>query len=147
MPDATIGHNRRLPDVLKDIVDDMPEQVRAEFAPHLERTKELAANAATVPGTIANDAQEKLGTDILAQLGSHVKVIEAAREGMKAPVLQMGKIIDNVAKAEGQAPLEEQIKRINPGMTIYKRDKAERERRRLEEEARKHGCASCGESQ
>ena len=136
-PRAVLGGNRQpLETYLKDLVTDLPERVEAELTDEIAATNSFVASAADVPGNIENDEEERVASDILAQMNKHHKVVESRREGIKAPILQMGKIIDNVAKTKGQAPLEQQINRINPGMTRYKREKVERERRAREEAER-----------
>lgn len=136
-PAAVPGHNRQpLETYLNEIIADLPARMESELADEIATTKDLAANAAEVPENIENDEEEKVASDILAQMNKHHKIVESRREGIKAPILQAGKIIDGVAKSKGQAPLEQQINRINPGMTRYKREKVERERRAREEAER-----------
>src|SRR4051812_8959837 len=96
---AQMGHNRPpLEQWLKEMVDSLPAEVRADLADQIARTKDLAANASNVPGEIKNDDEEKIASDILAQMSAHIKVVESRREGIKAPLLQANKIVDNIAK-------------------------------------------------
>lgn len=133
-PRAVSGSNfPPLETYLKEINDGLPDRLRQELDDELKRTRELAENAAGVPSSIDTDEEEKKASDILSQMAKHVRVVESRREGIKAPILQAGKIIDNICKVEGQQPLESEHNRINPGLTKFKREKVEAERRRLEE--------------
>ncbi len=130
-------HNSpRLEDIFKEANEQLPDQLAADLAPEIERTKALVENAANVPNEIKNDDEEAKATDIVSQMKKHHKIIEGRRKGINAGPTTAKDIIDGFCKNRGLEPLEAAWERIEPGVTKYKRDKVEKARRDAEEKAR-----------
>lgn len=134
---AGIGHNKPpIEEVFKEINETLLSDLERECESVVKTAADLVANAATMAPDIQDDDEEKNATDIVSQMKKHAKEAESRRTGIKAGALMAGSIIDNFFKSRVFESIDQQIKRIDPGITRYKREKVEKARRAAEEAAR-----------
>lgn len=135
-PRAVPGDNAPpLEETLRDINEALPELLSKQCGYLVERSKELAESSKDVT-SITTEEQEATATDIIAQLKAHIKLTDGRRLDINALPRKAQDIINAFFKLKAIDPLEEECNRINPIITKFKREKAERERREAEEKAR-----------
>lgn len=138
-PRAVPGNN--MPVIIEEIFrtfnDELPDRLRSDCGEVIDRAKELVENAANVPEVIENEEQEAKATDIVSQMKKHQKVADSRRLGISALPRQSQAIINNFFADGAINPLEKACARIEPGVTKFKRIKAEKELREREERERK----------
>ncbi len=129
-----IGHNKPIiEEFFREINDELPTRLAEDAADIISRTDALVANAANVPDVIQNEEQEAKATDIVSQMKKHQKVADSRRLGISALPRQAQQIINTFFGEKAIDPLQKAVDRIEPGVTRFKRVKAEAERRAREE--------------
>jgi hypothetical protein len=111
--------------------------LRDQYAHKLERCADLLAGferfaAATANGIQTDDVQGKAG-DFAKQLRDEVKDVEAARDAVKRPVINAGRVIDGFFKREITDQLDAVRAKIVERMNAFL---AEKQRQAREEAAR-----------
>ena len=113
--------------------------VQIEVLPDALAHRETALTAAREITAVEDSFSQECAVTLMRDLQTIVKSVEKTRKDIKAPVLDIGRKIDNTA-ATYTAPIEVEINRVNALVTQYQiaeRVKAaELERRRLAELAR-----------
>lgn len=110
--------------------------------PDAQETRNLLLNQARTVTTVDDEFTAECAADVLKNLSAAVRDMEAARKVVKAPVLDLGKRIDSVAKnwATGLQAEEKRIKRVlgdYQAAERRKREEAERAAREAEAEAKR----------
>lgn len=115
--------------------------------PKAEKLRNQLLNQARTVETITDAFEADCAADVLKNISSAVKDMEATRKEVKAPVLELGRRIDGVAK-EWLSDLEAEKKRINRTLGDYQaeqdriRREAERREREAQEKARREAEAA-----
>lgn len=110
-------------------------QITVHIEPMAELKKADALNSARLVESVTDSFEAETAGDALKMLSDIKKGIEAARKDAKAPVLAIGRKIDDIAK-EFVEEVEVQHRRI--GLLLGEWQKAEREKqRKAEAEARR----------
>lgn len=128
-----IGHN---------VDENDPEGVRAGLVERhfdlIDRRDQLLASIERTPDVIKEGDEVEAGklADFVVQLNEHLANAKAAHKAEKAPFLRDGRIVDSFLH-EVNDPIEKGKARINKVRKVFADAKADKERRRLEEEARK----------
>jgi len=147
-PREGIGGNNPPSDaeVLRDIL-------LQDSQPLLNRRDELLGSVSRAP--LAVEDEETCGkvADLVKLLTACHKNAEATRVAKKEPFLQQGRVVDGFFK-QITDPLEKARKTLEPRLTKYQRDKADRERREreaaqraAEEEARRKAAEAAAAAQ
>ena len=127
--DAMIGHNR--PPADADQISDRLAEAHAEM---VERQADLLDALTRAPDTV-DDANAGRVTDFVKQIAAATKHINVARIVEKEPFLNGGRTVDTFFKRLSD-PLDKAKATLQDRLTIYERDKADKERRVREEAAR-----------
>lgn len=151
VPAVGLGHNK--PDALPT-VDEVISQLEADNAAALARTEEILLKGQKYL-VITNDEEDDAATQFMVSVRDRYKYSEADRVAKKAPYDELAGAVHSFFKKrildplglgasnpkEAFDPLERTDlgmgPRINRAQTIYKLKKAEDERRRREDEARR----------
>jgi len=133
-----IGHNKVPFSVqYSELNDDLQNYLDTHLTDIENRTKELIENASNAPGVVTKD-NAGIVSDVIAQIAAHVKVCEAKRTELVAPVLKAQRqvntwfamhvtdILDTPKQSTG---IKQQLLHR---LTIYERQVADEERRRRE---------------
>lgn len=110
--------------------------------PEAEKLKKQLLNQARTVETITDAFEADCAADVLKNISTAVKDMEATRKEVKAPVLELGRRIDGVAK-EWLSDLDAEKKRINRTLGDYQAEQdrirrdAERREREAQEKARR----------
>lgn len=120
----------------------------------LTEERDLALESASLVPRVTNPAQFAMATAAIGRLNSIAKTVETSRKEVKAPVIALGKRIDDVA-AQFLGKVTTEVARLKSGASAYQaevdrqareaREKAERERREAEEKARREAEAKAKE--
>lgn len=134
---VTRDHNKPIiEEYFKEINDDLPARLKDTCGEVIDRANELVENAANVPEVINSEEEEAKASDIVSQMKKHHKIADSRRLGINALPRQSQAIINSYFETGAMEPLEKAWQRIEPGVTRFKRIKAENERREREEKAR-----------
>lgn len=132
-----IGHNKPpVENLFDEVVSSLLSTLEEDCGDIITRANELAENAREVPSKITTVEEEANVTDIISQINKHIKVADSRRLGIKAGPRKAGEMIDGFFKTRAIDLLEKEVARISPVLTIFKREKAEKERREREEKER-----------
>lgn len=112
------------------------DKLLGEAEPITRAAKELIGLADAIPEEIADEETASLTADLIKDMTSHLKTVEATREAKKAPFLEGGRVVDAVFKGVAD-PLDKAKRAVNRRLTLWQQKVAEAERRAREEEARK----------
>lgn len=121
--------------------------VEVALLPDAEQTKRVLLQGSRTIKVIEDAFDAECAADQLKNLSSAIKDMEDARKTVKAPVLDLGRRIDAIAK-EWLAEIESEKKRISRVLGDYqlaerkKREAAEYEARKAEIEAREKAEAA-----
>lgn len=136
-PRATSGNNRPpVESLFQELIDELPNRLAAECKEMTERADALVANAQEVAGDINSEEQESSATDIISQIKKHIQLADSRRLGINSLPRKAKDMIDTFFAKKAIDPLQAQVDRITPGLTRWKRVKAENERREREERER-----------
>ena len=113
------------------------DELAAENAEALKSVADLLAEARALPAEVTDDETDGRVTDVVRALQNTWKQIEATREDRKAPLLAACRTVDSFFKGSLLEKLEKIKTVLESRLTVWKRKKADTERRRLAEEARK----------
>lgn len=142
--DATpgTGHNRApYREVMDELLPNLPGDLAALNVENKRIADDLVAQSATIPAVIESQEDHDKAAEIVSAITKHAKVVEAARNGDKAPPLEAGRKIDGYY-AGLATPMENAKKPLSRKIGDYLHKKAEDERRAREaEEARKRAEA------
>jgi hypothetical protein len=129
---ATIGDNLPPPDLL--VGDALRERLRDHYGDLAKRRDALVEAAERVPAIESDDVAAKV-SDFIKQVMAVVKAAEVQRVGEKEPYLEGGRGVDGFFRAITD-PLDKVKRSIEQRLTVYLREKADRERREREERER-----------
>ncbi len=124
-----IGGNNPPPDL--KIGEALREQLRDEHRDLLARRDELLQMADDFDADYATvDGDEASGTlaGIITQITKSSKIADQTREGIKAPYLEGGRIVDGFFNGNISTKLNDRAKKLNEKQTAYQRAKADRAR-------------------
>jgi hypothetical protein len=133
-----VGGNNPPPDL--KIGESLREQLRDEHRALLARRDELLQMADDFDADYATvDDDEASGTlaGIITQIVKSAKIADQTREGIKAPYLEGGRIVDGFFNGNISTKLNDRAKKLNEKQTAYQRVKADRARREAEAAAAK----------
>lgn len=133
-----IGGNSPPPDL--KIGEALREQLNDEHRALLARRDELLQMADDFDAdyaTVEDDETSGVLAGIITQMAKSSKSAGQIREGIKAPYLEGGRIIDGFFVAGICSKLDARAAKLNEKQTSYQRAKADRIRREAEESARK----------
>lgn len=123
-------------------------ETSVSISPKAEDTKQAALAEARDITTVNDEFAMACATDALRNLKQLTKEVEDARKAVKAPVLDLGRTIDGLAK-EFLAEVEQESIRVNKLLNAYaaeqRRIQMEAERKRQEEERRQREAAEKAE--
>lgn len=111
----------------------------ASITPAISQHRDEIVEAAESIEIVNGDAGQEAAARVLKDLSELCKLCEKSRTEIKAPFLEIGKLIDQRAK-EFSAPIEKQIsrlKRLSADYQLARIRKEEEERRKREEEAQR----------
>lgn len=130
-PALRLGDNNPPADLL--LGDALREKLQDENQDILDRCEELLNAANRIPPITDDDVAGKVG-DFIKQLTALNKTAETRRTGAKEPYLEGGRNIDGFFKSITDPVLKLKTN-VERTLTIYAREKADRERReRMEQE-------------
>lgn len=115
--------------------------------PEAEKLRKQLLNQARTVGVISDSFDADCAADVLKNITAAVKEMEATRKEVKAPVLELGRRIDDVAKS-WLSDLEAEKKRINRTLGDYQAEQdrirrdAERREREAQDQARREAEAA-----
>lgn len=133
MDDAAFtGSNHPPRDLL--IGESLREKLTDEHAAMLKRRDDLLQAAERVPDITDDDTAAKV-SDFIKQLMALDKAANGARVSAKEPYLEGGRGVDGFFKAISD-PVSTAKMKVERKLTTYLREKADRERREREEQAR-----------
>jgi len=123
---------------MSDNLIQISELASTEIAlmPQAEKLRNVLLNQARTVESITDGFEADCAADVLKNISAAVKEMEATRKEVKAPVLELGRRIDAVAKG-WLSDLEAEKKRINRSLGDYQaeQDRIRREAERKEREA------------
>ena len=131
-----IGGNSPPPDL--KIGEALREELRDNNHAMEERRDELLAGAGEFDAdhaTVEDDETSGLLAGIITQINKASKQAHAVREGIKAPYLEGGRIVDAFFTGGIATPLDKMAEKLNAKQTAYQRDKAARAKKEAEEAA------------
>lgn len=133
-----IGGNNPPPDL--KIGEALREQLNDEHRNLIARRDELLQMADDFDAdyaTIEDDEASGVLAGIITQIMKSSKSADQIREGIKAPYLEGGRIVDGFFNAGISSKLDARAKKLNEKQTAYGRAKADRARREAEVAAAK----------
>lgn len=133
-PRAVTGNNApAVEELFRELNADLPTQLQRDCGEVLERADALVKNSMDVPTVITSEEEEAKATDIVSQMKKHWKLADSRRLGIGALPRMAQSIINNFFTDGALDPLTKGVDRIEPGVSKWKRIKAEKERREREE--------------
>ena len=139
MSELPLRTHNNPPPALK-IGEALREQLTDEHSDLVRRRDELMQMADDFDAdyaTVEDDETSGVLAGIITQITKSSKSADQIREGIKAPYLEGGRIVDGFFNAGISSKLDARAKKLNEKQTSYQRAKADRARREAEEAARK----------
>lgn len=140
MSEARLGLGGNSPPPDLKIGEALREELNDNHRDLLRRRDELLAMADDFDAdydAVDDDETSGLLAGIITQITKSAKSADQIREGVKAPYLEGGRIVDGFFLGGISSKLEARAKALNAKQTAYQRAKADRIRREAEEAARK----------
>lgn len=132
-PRVRIGGNNP---PLEDPVETLQKRLAEDHVDLLKRQAELLGAGDRIPETVEDDETAGKIGDFVAMLDTLAKNADAARRAAKQPFETAAKAVDGFFRRITD-PIERLKKRVAPRQAVYLEQKAARERRELEECARR----------
>lgn len=136
--EPTIGHNAPPPEIKTG--EALRDDLQSEHHSLLDRRDELLAMADRFDhdyAAVEDDEASGLLAGIITQINGASKVADKVREGVKAPYIEGGRIVDGFFNGNISSLLDKRAAALNAKQTAYQRARADRIRREAEEKARK----------
>jgi len=133
---SMLHHNQPpIRETLADHLSDLGEMVAKETQGLALRRDEFLANCSAIPDVIDSDEMDGRVNDQIAQWTKFMKEVDRWKDDTKAPILTADRLI-MATHAKLCDPIAAIKKRVNERSTLYKRAKADRERKIREEAER-----------